>query len=233
MDLNETPCEKCAEHDRECRQWLDGALGCQQCFTSKLGCSIINQLGKSKALKSLRKAKLSKKGKEVSREDSVQLLGPEEIVVVGEMPRMMVELVEQSMALFAEMLAKSKLAREEVAGMRGEMKRMADAIEGLAGLLREKWSGGSVGKSAAVAEVEKEGTEGKTLVSVPEDLGSEEEDDDEKSEDEEVEDEEDEDEDEEDEDEDVEMDDDEPRAFNARPIGIIGNPIIRASSSAS
>ena len=109
---------------------------------------------------------------------------------------------------------------------------MADAMEGLVGLLREKWSGGSVGKSAAVAEVEKEGTEGKTSVSVPEDSGSEEEDN-EKSEDKEIEDEEDEDEDEEDEDEDVEMDEDEPRAFNARPIGIIGDPIVRASSSAS
>ena len=65
-----------------------------------------------------RKAKPSKKGKEVSREDSVQLLGPEEIVVVGEMLRMMVELVEQSMAPFVEMLAETKLAREEVAGMR-------------------------------------------------------------------------------------------------------------------
>ena len=112
--------------------------------------------------------------------------------------------------------------------MRGKMKQMADAMEGLAGLLRERWSGGSVGTSAGVAEVEKEG---KTPVSVPEDLDSEEEDndkvvDDEKSEEEEVEEDE-------DEDEDVEMDDDEPRALTARPIGIIGDPILPASSSAS
>ena len=141
--------------------------------------------------------------------------------MVGKMPRMMVELVEQSMAPFIKMLAETKLAREEVAGMRGEMKRMADAMEGLVGLLREKWPGESVGKLAAAAEVEKEG---KPPVSVPDDLDSEEEE-------EEVEDEEDEDE--EDEDEDVEMDDDEPRALTAGLIGIIIDPIIRASSSAS
>ena len=53
-------------------------------------------------LKSPRKPKVSNKD---SKEDSVQLLDLEEIVLVGKMPRMMIEVVEKSIEPFGAMLA--------------------------------------------------------------------------------------------------------------------------------
>ena len=57
------------------------------------------------------------------------------MVLAGEMPRMLVEIIGECMAPLVGQLAESRKAREEMAGLRSEVSRMANAMEEIASLL--------------------------------------------------------------------------------------------------
>ena len=141
--MNDVSCDKCAERDRACEKREDGLAGCKRCQYSKLGCSLINQ--KKKNTKPLKTPK----------QDLARKMDQEEVVLVGEMPRMLVEIVSECMAPLVGQLAESRKAREEMAGLRSEVLRMANAMEEIASLLRVKWSGRSARDLEVVGEVGK------------------------------------------------------------------------------
>src|ERR1700678_1711288 len=176
---------------------------------SKLGCSLIN-----------RKKKNTRTPK-TPKQDSAREMDSGEMVVVGEWPRMLVEIVGECMAPLVDQLAESKKARAEMAGIRSEVSRMANAMEGIALLLREKWSGESGKDLEVVGEVGTSADKGKGVAAVPEESSSSEDSDEEDEEDEDKAGEE---------DEDVDMDED-GSVGGAGPIGIIGDPVAGPSSS--
>src|SRR5271168_4277650 len=106
-------------------------FGCKQCQYSNLGCSLINR--KKKNTRMLKTPK----------QDSAWEMDSGEMLVVGEWPRMLVKIVGECMAPLVGQLAESKKASEEMAGIRSEVSRMANAMEEIASLLRVKWSGES------------------------------------------------------------------------------------------
>ena len=136
---------------------------------------------------------------------------------------MLVEIVGECMAPLVDQLAESKKANAEMAGIRSEVSRMANAMEDIASLLREKWSGESGKDLEVIGEVGTSADKGKGVAAVPEESGS--------SEDSDEEDEDDEDKADED-DEDVDMDED-GSVGGAGPIGIIGDPVAGPSSSSA
>src|ERR1700678_2357912 len=158
-DLNEVVCDKCAERDRACEKREDGSVGCKRCQYSKLGCSLINR--KKKNTRTLKTPK----------QDSARELDGE-MLVVGEWPRMLVEIVGECMAPLVNQLAELKKASAEMAGIRSEVSRMANAMEDLASLLREKWSGESARDLEVVGEVGKSADEGKGVAAVTEESSS-------------------------------------------------------------
>src|ERR1700678_1807807 len=208
-DLNEVACDKCAERDRACEKREGGSVGCKRCQYSKLGCSLINRKKKSTR---------TPKTPKTPKQDSVQELDGE-MLVVGEWPRMLVEIVGECMAPLVDQLAESKKANAEMAGIRSEVSRMANAMEDIASLLREKWSGKDL---EVVGEVGTSADKGKGVAAVPEESGSSEDSDEEDKDDEDKADED---------DEDVDMDED-GSVGGAGPIGIIGDPVAGPSSSA-
>src|SRR6202522_1773702 len=210
-DWNEVACDKCAERDRACEKREDGSVGCKRCQYSKLGCSLINR--KKKNTRTLNTLNTPKQ--DLARELDGEML------VVGEWPRMLVEIVGECMAPLVDQLAESKKANAEMAGIRSEVSRMANAMEDIASLLREKWSGESGKDLEAVGEVGTSADKGKGVAAVPEESGSLEDSDDEDDEDKADED-----------DEDVDMDED-GSVGGAGPIGIIGDPVAGPSSSAA
>src|SRR6202522_2741679 len=212
-DLNEVACDKCAERDRACEKREDGSVGCKRCQYSKLGCSLINRKKKNTR---------TPKTPKTPKQDSAQELDGE-MLVVGEWPRMLVEIVGECMAPLVDQLAESKKANAEMAGIRSEVSRMANAMEDIASLSREKWSGESARDLEVVGEVGKSADKGKGVAAVPEESSS--------SEDSDEEDEDDEDKADED-DEDVDMDED-GSVGGAGPIGIIGDPVAGPSSSSA
>src|ERR1700678_1513697 len=206
-DLNEVACDKCAERDRACEKREDGSVGCKRCQYSKLGCSLINR--KKKSTRTPQTPKTPK-------QDSAQELDGE-MLVVGEWPRMLVEIVGECMAPLVDQLAESKKATAEMAGIRSEVSRMANGMEGIALLLQEKWSGESGKDLEVVGEVGTSADKGKGVAAVPEESSSSEDSDEE---------------DEDEEDEDVDMDED-GSVGGAGPIGIIGDPVASPSSSSA
>src|ERR1700678_75333 len=203
-DWNDVACDKCAEHDRACEKREDGSVGCKQCQYSKLGCSLIN-----------RKKKSTRTPKTPKQDSAWEMDG--EMLVVGEWPRMLVEIVGECMAPLVDQLAESKKASAEMAGIRSEVSRMANAMEDIASLLREKWSGESGKDLEVVGEVGTSADKGKGVAAVPEESSSSEDSDEE---------------DEDEEDEDVDMDED-GSVGGAGPIGIIGDPVASPSSSSA
>ena len=201
-------CDKCAERDRACEKREDGSVGCKRCQYSKLGCSLIN-----------RKKKNTNTPKTPKQESAREMDG--EMLVVGEWPRMLVEIVGECMAPLVDQLAESKKANAEMAGIRSEVSRMANAMEDIASLLREKWSGESGKDLEVVGEVGTSADKGKGVAAVPEESSSSEDSDEEDEDDEDKADEE---------DEDVDMDED-GSVGGAGPIGIIGDPVAGPSSS--
>ena len=136
---------------------------------------------------------------------------------------MLVEIVGECMAPLVDQLAESKKANAEMAGIRSEVSRMANAMEGIALLLREKWSGESGKDLEVVGEVGTLADKGKGVAAVPDESSSSEDSDEEDEDDEDKADEE---------DEDVDMDED-GLVGGAGPIGIIGDPVAGPSSSAA
>jgi flagellar motor protein MotB len=149
-------------------------------------------------------------------------MDPEELVLVGEMPRMLVKIVGECMAPLVGQLAESRKAREDMAGIRSEISRMANTMEEIALPLRVKWSVESARELEVVANVGKAVGKGKTVAAVPEESSS--------SEGSEEEDEDDEDKDNE-EDEDVDMDG--SVGGGAGPISISSDPVTGPSSSSA
>jgi hypothetical protein len=218
--VNDTPCDKCVERGKECEKRDDGLIGCSRCQISKLGCSLINRKKKN-VPKTPKKSNEPKKQRDRS-------MDPDEIVLVGEMPRLMVEIVGECMMPFVDLVIEARKEREEMAGVRSEMARMANAMEEMVGLLRVKWSGDSAESSGVGAEAEKgsgeaeKGSgEAKTSASVPEESDSSDDSDDSEDSDKG--------EGEDSEDEDVDMEE----GGSGGPIGIIGDPIVGPSSSAA
>src|SRR6202522_1391337 len=152
-DLNEVACDKCAERDRACEKREDGSVGCKRCQYSKLGCSLIN-----------RKKKNTRTPKTPKQDAARELDG--EMLVVGEWPRMLVEIVGECMAPLVDQLAESKKASAEMAGIRSEVSRMANAMEDIASLLRERKD------LEVVGEVGMSADKGKGVAAVPEESGS-------------------------------------------------------------
>src|SRR6202789_1645712 len=130
---------------------------------------------------------------------------------------MLVKIVGECMALLVDQLAELKKASAEMAGIRSEVSRMANAMEDIASLLREKWSGESGKDLEVVGEVGTSADKGKGVAAVPEESGS--------SEDSDEEDEDDEDK--------ADEDDEDGSVGGAGPIGIIGDPVAGPSSSSS
>src|ERR1700678_37563 len=159
-DLNEVACDKCAERDRACEKREDGSAGCKRCQYSKLGCSLINR------------KKRNTKTPKTPKEDSAREMDPGEMVLVREWPRMLVEIVGECMAPVVGQLAESKKASEEMAGIRSEVSRMANAMEEIASLLRDKWSGESARDLDVIGEVGKAVDKGKAVAAVPEESSS-------------------------------------------------------------
>src|SRR6202522_572340 len=210
-DWNEVACDKCAERDRACEKREDGSVGCKRCQYSKLGCSLIN-----------RKKKNTRTPK-TPKQDAAREMDSGEMLVVGEWPRMLVEIVGECMAPLVDQLAESKKASAEMAGIRSEVSRMANAMEDIASLLQNKWSGESARDLEVVGEVGKAVDKGKGVAAVPEESSSSEDSDEEDEDDEDKADEE---------DEDVNMDED-GSVGGAGPIGIIGDPVAGPSSSSA
>src|ERR1700678_2582980 len=152
-DLNEVACDKCAERDRACEKREDGSVGCKRCQYSKLGCSLIN-----------RKKKTTRTPKTPKQHSAQELDG--EMLVVGEWPRMLVEIVGECMEPLVDQLAESKKNNAEMAGIRPEVSRMANAMEGIALLLREKWSGESGKDLEVVGEVGTSADNGKGVAAL-------------------------------------------------------------------
>src|SRR6202522_76071 len=207
-DLNDVSCNKCAERDRACEKREDGSVGCKQCQYSKLGCSLIN-----------RKKKSTRTPKTPKQDSAWEMDG--EMLVVGEWPRMLVEIVGECMAPLVDQLAESKKASAEMAGIRSEVSRMANAMEDIASLLREKWSGESGKDLEVVSEVRTSADKGKGVAAVPEESSSSEDSDEEDEDDEDKAD-----------DDDVDMEED-GSVGGAGPIGIIGDPVAGPSSSSA
>src|ERR1700678_472431 len=209
-DLNEVACDKCAERDRACKKREDGSVGCKRCQYSKLGWSLIN-----------RKKKNTRTPKTPKQDSAREMDG--EMLVVGEWPRMLIEIVGEGMAPLVNPLAESKKASAEMAGIRSEVSRMANAMEDIASLLREKWLGESGKDLEVVGEVGTSADKGKGVAAIPEESSSSEDSDEEDEDDEDKADEE---------DEDVDMDED-GLVGGAGPIGIIGDPLAGPSSSSA
>src|ERR1700678_1104287 len=207
-DLNEVACDKCAERDRACKKREDGSVGGKRCQYSKLGCSLIN-----------RKKKNTRTPKTPKQDAARELDG--EMLVVGEWPRMLVEIVGECMAPLVDQLAESKKANAEMAGIRSGGSRMANAMEDIASLLRGKWSGEAGKDVEVVGEVGTSADKGKGVAAVPEESSSSEDSDEEDEDDEDKAD-----------DEDVDMEED-GSVGGAGPIGIIGDPVAGPSSSSA
>src|ERR1700678_1392566 len=158
-DWNDVSCSKCAERDRACEKREDGLVGCKRCQYSKLGCSLIN-----------RKKKNTRTPKTPKQDSAREMDG--EMLVVREWPRMLVKIVGECMAPLVDQLAESKKASAEMAKIRSEVSRMVNAMEDIASLLREKWSGESARDWEVVGEVGKAVDKGKAVAAVPEESSS-------------------------------------------------------------
>src|SRR6202522_1115540 len=207
-DLNEVACDKCAKQKTAYEMREDGSVGGKRCQYSKLGCSLIN-----------RKKKNTRTPKTPKQDAARELDG--EMLVVGEWPRMLVEIVGECMAPLVDQLAESKKANAEMAGIRSGGSRMANAMEDIASLLRGKWSGEAGKDVEVVGEVGTSADKGKGVAAVPEESSSSEDSDEEDEDDEDKAD-----------DEDVDMEED-GSVGGAGPIGIIGDPVAGPSSSSA
>jgi hypothetical protein len=225
--LNPSPCAGCVKRRIPCQKRLDRSKGCEKCHSSKLGCSLIGRTTKSK------KSKESKAAAEPDTSAKSKIPRRKS----GRLDRTDVKLVEiigENMEPMFSYLEETRLARAQMAAIKVEAARVANALEDIAGLLRAKWSGEPAKNSGVETEVAiavEEKSEVRTQASAPEESGSS----DSSSED-----------DDEDDDRSVgEKGEDKPEndggdgdvemlePLTSGPIGIIGDPIAGPSSSAS
>ena len=222
--LNEVACDKCVQRRHQCLKRSDGNRGCEKCHSSKLGCSLI---GRKKVKKSKESPAPVPVDEPTTPKRKSTRLNREEVRLV--------EIIGENMEPIFSYLEETRLARQEMSEIKDEAVRIADALEDIAGMMREKWLDGSVRGTEVGSEVGSgsnveivDDSELKTQTTLPEGSTSSG-----VSEDQSEEDKTGEDDDEDDDDDDVAMADGGLPPLTSGPIGIIGDPIAGPSSSSS